>query len=211
AGARRAAVPGGGAGADPCRHRRGGPCARRRAGRATPLGREGRSVRGRSAAVDARLGGSLVADVIRVAVLGAAGRMGRTVCDAVEAADGLELVAALDADDDVAEVSRAAAQVAVDFTVPSVTEANVHALVDAGVHAVVGTTGWDDASLARVREHLADAPGVGVLIAPNFALGAVLAMRFAAAAARWFESAEVIELHHPNKVDAPSGTARHTA
>ncbi len=150
-------------------------------------------------------------DTIKVAVLGAAGRMGRTVCEAVEAADGLELVAALDAQDDVADAARAEAQVAVDFTVPSVTEANVHALVDAGMHAVVGTTGWDDAALTRVREHLARAPQVGVLVAPNFALGAVLAMDFAARAARWFESVEVIELHHPDKVDAPSGTARHTA
>ena len=98
-----------------------------------------------------------------------------------------------------------------DFTVPDVTEANVHLLIDAGVHAVVGATGWTDAALARVRGHLAQTPGVGVVIAPNFALGAVLAMSFAAQAARWFESAEVVELHHPDKVDAPSGTARHTA
>lgn len=137
--------------------------------------------------------------------------MGRTVCAAVEAAADLELVASLDADDDLAELTRAGVQVAVDFTVPSVTEANVHALVDAGIHAVVGTTGWDEASLGRVRERLGDAPAVGVLVAPNFALGAVLAMTFAARAARWFESVEVVELHHPDKVDAPSGTARHTA
>ena len=152
---------------------------------------------------------------IAVAVLGAAGRMGRTVCDAVEAAPGLELVVRLDAGDDLAQVVASGADVAVDFTVPSVTEANVHALIDAGVHAVVGTTGWDDESLARVSAHLDEAHAagrpVGVLIAPNFALGAVLAMSFAARAARYFESAEVIELHHPQKVDAPSGTARHTA
>ncbi|MDM7856126.1 4-hydroxy-tetrahydrodipicolinate reductase [Cellulomonas alba] len=148
---------------------------------------------------------------IRVAVLGAAGRMGSTVVQAVEAADDLELVASLDASDDLGAVTAAGAQVAVDFTVPSVTEANVHALVDAGVHVVVGTTGWDDAALGRVRDHLADRPGVGVLVAPNFALGAVLALAFARQAARWFESAEVVELHHPNKVDAPSGTAQHTA
>ncbi|HWJ85402.1 MAG TPA: 4-hydroxy-tetrahydrodipicolinate reductase, partial [Cellulomonas sp.] len=85
------------------------------------------------------------------------------------------------------------------------------ALVDAGVHVVVGTTGWDDEAKARVRDHLADRPGVGVLIAPNFALGAVFAMAFAARAAAWFESVEVVELHHPDKVDAPSGTAQHTA
>ena len=148
---------------------------------------------------------------IRVAVLGAAGRMGSTTVRAVEAAPDLELVAALDAGDDLTKVTAAGAQVAVDFTVPSATEANVHALVDAGVHVVVGTTGWDDASRARVRDHLADRPGVGVLIAPNFALGAVLTMAFAARAARWFESVEVVELHHPDKVDAPSGTAVHTA
>ncbi|HQY33893.1 MAG TPA: 4-hydroxy-tetrahydrodipicolinate reductase [Actinotalea sp.] len=145
---------------------------------------------------------------LRVAVLGAAGRMGRTVCAAVHAAPDLELVARIEAGDDLTGL---AADVAVDFTVPGVTEANVHALIDAGVHAVVGTTGWDDAALGRVREHLAGAPRLGVLVAPNFAISAVLAMAFAATAARWFESAEVIELHHPDKVDAPSGTARHTA
>ena len=152
-----------------------------------------------------------MSEPIRVAVLGAAGRMGSTVVRAVDDAPDLELAVALDAGGDLSAVVDAGAQVAVDFTVPSVTEGNVHALVDAGVHAVVGTTGWDDESLARVRDHLADRPGVGVLVAPNFALGAVLAMAFAARAARWFESAEVVELHHPNKVDAPSGTARHTA
>lgn len=152
-----------------------------------------------------------MSEPIRVAVLGAAGRMGSTVVRAVDEAADLELVVALDAGGDLSAVVDAGAQVAVDFTVPSVTEGNVHALVDAGVHAVVGTTGWDEASLARVRDHLADRPGVGVLVAPNFALGAVLAMAFATRAARWFESAEVVELHHPNKVDAPSGTARHTA
>ncbi|MBO9554145.1 4-hydroxy-tetrahydrodipicolinate reductase [Cellulomonas sp.] len=152
-----------------------------------------------------------MSEPIKVAVLGAAGRMGATVVRAVQGAPDLELVATLDADGDLSAVADAGAQVAVDFTVPAVTEGNVHALVDAGIHVVVGTTGWDDASLARVRDHLADRPGVGVLVAPNFALGAVLAMTFAAKAARWFESVEVVELHHPNKIDAPSGTARHTA
>jgi 4-hydroxy-tetrahydrodipicolinate reductase len=145
--------------------------------------------------------------------------MGTQTCAAVEAADGLELVARVDAGDDVAQAVRdAGADVAVDFTVPSATEANVHAVLDAGAHVVVGTTGWDDASRGRVAEHLerlnADRPvdgGLGVLIAPNFGLSAVLAMTFAAKAARYFESAEVVELHHPDKVDAPSGTARHTA
>lgn len=150
-------------------------------------------------------------NAIPVAVLGAAGRMGATVCAAVEAAPDLDLVARLDHGDDLAQVARAGARVAVDFTVPSVTEANVHALLDMGVHAVVGTSGWDRDALTRVRTHLDSAPGLGVLVAPNFALGAVLTMVFAARAARWFESVEVVELHHPDKVDAPSGTARHTA
>src|SRR5690606_5311939 len=109
----------------------------------------------------------------------------------------------------------AGAEVAVDFTVPDVTEANVRTLVDLGVHAVVGTTGWTEESLGRVRAQLeqvnAAGGAVGVLVAPNFAIGAVLAMAFAAKAAPWFESVEIVELHHPDKVDAPSGTARHTA
>lgn len=145
----------------------------------------------------------------RVAVLGAAGRMGSTVCEAVEAADGLELVARYDLGDDVASLA-GVADVAVDFTVPEATEANVRALIDAGVHAVVGTTGWTTEALDRVRDHLAEAR-TGVLIAPNFALSAVLAMRLASQAAKFFESVEIIELHHPHKVDAPSGTAVHTA
>jgi 4-hydroxy-tetrahydrodipicolinate reductase len=149
---------------------------------------------------------------IKVAVLGANGRMGATTCAAVEAAPDMELVARIDAGDDLARVAAAGAQVAVDFTV---TEDNVHALIDLGVHAVVGTTGWTDESRGRLVEHLArraaEGTSVGVLIAPNFGLSAVLAMTFAAKAARYFESAEVIELHHPNKVDAPSGTATHTA
>ncbi|MFD6179016.1 MULTISPECIES: 4-hydroxy-tetrahydrodipicolinate reductase [unclassified Isoptericola] len=155
-----------------------------------------------------------------VAVLGAAGRMGATVCRAVEAAPGLELGARLGSGDAVDVATLAGADVVVDFSVPAATEANVHAVLDAGSHAVVGTTGWDDASRGRVSDHLesvnaeraeAGEAGLGVLIAPNFGLSAVLAMTFAAKAARYFESAEVVELHHPDKVDAPSGTARHTA
>lgn len=139
--------------------------------------------------------------------------MGSTVCQAVEEAEGLELVARLDAGDEITPEALAGAGVAIDFTVPTVTEANVHALIDAGLDVVVGTTGWDEESYGRVREHLArpEAAGRSVLIAPNFALSAVLAMRFAAMAAPYFESVEVIELHHPNKVDAPSGTAVATA
>jgi 4-hydroxy-tetrahydrodipicolinate reductase len=144
-----------------------------------------------------------------VAVIGAAGRMGRTVCDAVESAPDLDLVARLDVGDDVAALS-GTADVGVDFTVPDAAEANVTALVQAGVHAVVGTTGWDEQGLQRVST-LLTGTSLGVVIAPNFALSAVLAMRFAAQAAPWFESVEVVELHHPDKVDAPSGTAVHTA
>ncbi|MBL0886506.1 4-hydroxy-tetrahydrodipicolinate reductase [Myceligenerans indicum] len=154
---------------------------------------------------------------IKVAVLGAAGRMGTQTCAAVEAAEGLSLVAKLDKGDPITTGSLSGAEVVVDFTVPSAAEANVHAVLDAGAHAVVGTTGWDDASRGRVADHLdrinagRSDGGLGVLIAPNFGLSAVLAMTLAAKAARFFESAEVIELHHPDKVDAPSGTARHTA
>jgi len=148
---------------------------------------------------------------IKVAVLGAEGRVGSTAVQAIEAAPDLELVATVDADGDLSRLVAAGTQVAVDFTVPTVTEANVHVLVDAGIHAVVGTSGWTADSLARVRDHLSTRSGVGVLIAPNFALGAVLATVFAARAARYFESVEIIELHHPGKVDAPSGTALHTA
>ena len=137
--------------------------------------------------------------------------MGRTVVDAVAGAPDLELVATLDAGEDLSALREAGAQVAVDFTVPEVTEANVHALVDLGIHAVVGTSGWTSEALERVREHADRVGSVGVLVAPNFAIGAVLAMAFAAKAAPWFESVEVVELHHPDKVDAPSGTAKHTA
>jgi 4-hydroxy-tetrahydrodipicolinate reductase len=150
-------------------------------------------------------------DTLPVAVIGAAGRMGATVVEAVRQAPDLRLAAAVDADWTPGALSASGAQVAVEFTVPPATEANVHALIDLGIHAVVGTTGWDDEALARVGRHVEARGGIGVLIAPNFALGAVLALRFAALAGRYFDAAEVIELHHPHKADAPSGTARHTA
>jgi 4-hydroxy-tetrahydrodipicolinate reductase len=146
---------------------------------------------------------------LTVAVIGAGGRMGRQVCAAVESADGLTLGPGIDLGDDVAAVAEA--DVAVVFSVPGVVLEHTLACVRAGVHVVVGTSGWDAGSLDAVRTALKDAPGVGVLVAPNFALGAVLLMRFAAMAARHYESVEIIELHHPDKVDAPSGTARHTA
>ena len=146
---------------------------------------------------------------MKVAVFGARGRMGAEVCRAVEAADDLELVAAVDAGDDRSAVE--AAEVVVDFTVPDAVMDNIAWCTGRGIHVVVGTTGFSEERLARVRE-LADAhPGVGVLVAPNFSIGAVLMMHFAEQAARFFESAEIIELHHPNKVDAPSGTAQATA
>ena len=143
----------------------------------------------------------------RVAVLGAQGRMGSEVVRAVDAADDLELVAALDAGDPLDLVG---ADVAVDFTHPDAVMGNLRACIDAGVHAVVGTTGFDDARLAEVRSLLEGTP-VGVLVAPNFGVAAVLMMQFAASAARFFESVEIVELHHPRKADAPSGTARRTA
>lgn len=149
--------------------------------------------------------------MINVAVIGASGRMGKAVVAAVQEAADLELVAELDAGDDLAEATRAKAEVAVDFTVPEASEANVHALIELGLHAVVGTSGWTTDALDRVSEHLKERPELGVLVAPNFALGAVLAMRLSAAAAKYFESVEIVELHHPEKVDAPSGTAAHTA
>ena len=148
--------------------------------------------------------------MIRVAVTGAKGRMGSTVVAAVTGAPDMEVVAQLDAGDPITKKTVNGAQVAVDFSVPGVTEANVHALLDAGVDVVVGTTGWTEESYARVRTHAQEA-GRAVLIAPNFAMGAVLSMKFAAMAAPYFESSEVIEMHHPGKVDAPSGTAVATA
>jgi 4-hydroxy-tetrahydrodipicolinate reductase len=126
---------------------------------------------------------------------------------AVEGADDLELAAALDVGD---PLDLSGADVAVDFTHPDAVMGNLRACVDAGVCAVVGTTGFDDARLAEVRAMLEGTP-VGVLVAPNFGVAAVLMMQFAASAARFFESVEIVELHHPRKADAPSGTARRTA
>lgn len=146
---------------------------------------------------------------IATAVLGAKGKVGQALCQAVEAADDLELTAAVDKDDDRDALK--AASVVIDFTHPDVVMDNLEFLIDNGIHAVVGTTGFTEERLDRVREWLAKSPGTGVLIAPNFAIGAVLSMRFAQQAARFFESVEVVELHHPNKADAPSGTATRTA
>ena len=148
---------------------------------------------------------------MRVGVIGARGRMGSEVCRAVDAATDMELVARIDAGDDLAELIAAGAEVVVDFTVPEVIMHNLEWCVRHGIHAVVGTTGFTEERLAEVRGWVDAKPGVGVLIAPNFGIGAVLMMRFAEQAAKYFESVEIVELHHPNKVDAPSGTARSTA
>jgi 4-hydroxy-tetrahydrodipicolinate reductase len=148
---------------------------------------------------------------LRVGVLGARGRMGSETCRAVDAAEDLDLVAMVEAGDWLFGVADAGAQVVVDFTAPDVVMENIRWCIDEGIHCVVGTTGFDAERIATVQHWVDEAPGVGVVIAPNFAVGAVLMMRFAQVAARFFESVEVIELHHPGKVDAPSGTARRTA
>ena len=148
---------------------------------------------------------------IRIGVLGARGRMGQQVCQAVVAADDMDLVAAVDAGDWLFSVADGGAQVLVDFTHPDVVMDNVRFAIDQGIHAVVGTTGFTDERLDTIREWLADTPKLGVLVAPNFAIGAVLSMRFAQLAAPHYESVEIVELHHPEKVDAPSGTAVRTA
>jgi 4-hydroxy-tetrahydrodipicolinate reductase len=150
-----------------------------------------------------------------VGVLGARGKVGREVCDAVEEAarlqGDLELVARIDAGDDLQALVDQGVQVVVDFTHPDAVMDNLEFCIAHGMHAVVGTTGFDADRLETVRGWLEDSQGTGVLIAPNFSIGAVLMMRFAAEAARFYESVEVIELHHPDKADAPSGTARRTA
>ena len=148
---------------------------------------------------------------IKVGVLGARGRVGSEVCRAVDAAPDMELVAMVESGAWLFNVADAGADVAVDFTHPDVVMDNVRFCIDQGIHCVVGTTGWDAARLEAVRSWLAPKPELGVLVAPNFAIGAVLSMRFAELAARFYESVEIIELHHPDKADAPSGTAARTA
>ena len=149
--------------------------------------------------------------MIKVGVLGARGRMGSEVVKAVTDSADCELVATLDAGDSLDALVTAGAQVVVDFTSPDVVMANLEFLIQHDIHAVVGTTGFSDDRIAQLNTWLAAHPKAGVLIAPNFAIGAVLMMEFAEKAAKYFESAEIIELHHPNKVDAPSGTAARTA
>ena len=149
--------------------------------------------------------------MIKVGVLGARGRMGAEVVRAINEATDCELVAALDLGDSLDVLLTNKAEVVVDFTTPDSVMANLEFLITNGIHSVVGTTGFDEARIAQVKKLLAAYPKVGLLIAPNFAIGAVLMMEFAEKAARYFESAEIIELHHPAKVDAPSGTAARTA
>ena len=148
---------------------------------------------------------------MRVGVLGAKGKVGATMVQAVEAADDLTFTAGVDAGDPLTLFTDSQTEIVIDFTHPDVVMDNLKFLIDNGIHAVVGTTGFTDERLGKVKAWLADKPDVAVLIAPNFAIGAVLSMRFAKQAARFFESAEVIELHHPQKADAPSGTAARTA
>ena len=149
--------------------------------------------------------------MIKVGVLGARGRMGAEVVAAVEAAADCQLIAALDLGDSLDQLVSSGAQVVVDFTTPDSVMANLEFLITHKIHAVIGTTGFDDARLVKLKSLSSAHPEVGILIAPNFAIGAVLMMEFAAKAAKYFESAEIIELHHPDKVDAPSGTASRTA
>jgi len=148
---------------------------------------------------------------VKVGVLGARGRMGQEVCRAINATNDLELVAEIDVNDSIESLKSSKAEVVVDFTTPEVVMENLKFAIENGIHAVVGTTGFDGTRLETLKKLLAANPKVGVLIAPNFGLGAVLMMQFAKSAAKYFESAEIIELHHPEKVDAPSGTATRTA
>lgn len=154
---------------------------------------------------------SLSSPVIRVGVLGARGKMGSAIVAAVSNAPGMEVVAALDLGDSLEALVANKAEVVVDFTTPEAVMTNLDFVINHGIHAVVGTTGFDDGRIATLKSSLSKNPRVGLLIAPNFGLGAILMMEFSRRAATLFESVEIIEMHHPNKVDAPSGTARRTA
>lgn len=148
---------------------------------------------------------------IKVGVLGAQGKVGREVCAGVQAAPDMVLAAALDVGDSLETLVEAGVEMIVDFTHPDAVMANLAFCIEHGIHAVVGTTGFDESRLAELRRLLGDTPSSGILIAPNFSIGAILMMRFSAQAARYFESVEIVELHHPDKADAPSGTAARTA
>jgi 4-hydroxy-tetrahydrodipicolinate reductase len=149
--------------------------------------------------------------VIKVGVVGAKGRMGQEVVQAVREAEDLSLVAAVDIGVPATALGQAGAEVVVDFTTPDAVMRTLRTCISEGIHCVVGTTGFDEARLEQVREWCASQPQVGVLVAPNFSIGAVLAIRMAVLAAPYFPTVEVIELHHPDKLDAPSGTAMRTA
>ncbi|WP_182380347.1 4-hydroxy-tetrahydrodipicolinate reductase [Nocardioides sp. WS12] len=148
---------------------------------------------------------------LQVGVLGARGKVGAEVVRAVEDAVDVDFTVGVDQGDSIESLAESGTQVVVDFTHPDVVMDNLRYCIENGIHAVVGTTGFDDERLETLRGWLADSPGTGVLIAPNFSIGAILMMRFSAIAAPFFESVEVIELHHPTKADAPSGTAGRTA
>lgn len=148
---------------------------------------------------------------IKVAVLGAKGRMGSETVKAINSASDLELVAQIDVGDSLDLLKSSKAEVIVDFTHPDSVMTNLEFAINNGIHVVVGTTGFDEKRVSEIKSHLSKQPRVGAVIAPNFGLGAVLMMQFAAKAARYFESVEIVELHHPDKADAPSGTATRTA
>ncbi|MCF8610856.1 4-hydroxy-tetrahydrodipicolinate reductase [Gordonia sp. HY285] len=150
-------------------------------------------------------------DAIRTGVLGSNGKVGKAIVEGVESGDGVEFTVGVDKGDSLQSFVDSGTEVVVDFTHPDVVMDNLKFLIDNGIHAVVGTTGFTRERLDTVRGWLGDDPRSGVLIAPNFAIGAVLSMRFAQQAARFFDSVEVVELHHPHKADAPSGTAGRTA
>ncbi len=150
-------------------------------------------------------------NTLSVAVVGSAGRMGAEVVQAISGASDLRLSAAIDVGDDLSALVDGHTNVAVDFTTPDVVMSNIRFCVEHQINCVVGTSGFTEERLAQVQDWLVSNPGVGVVIAPNFGIGAVLMMQFAEKAAPFFESVEIVELHHPNKVDAPSGTAQHTA
>lgn len=149
--------------------------------------------------------------LIQVALVGATGKMGRYAIDAINAADDMTLVATLSSKNALEDITASGATHVLDLTVPDVSGQLVAFAVDNGLHTVIGTSGWTEDKRAVLETQLADHPEVGVLIAPNFSIGSVLATRFAAQAAPYFDSVEIIEMHHPHKVDAPSGTAVRTA
>ncbi len=150
-------------------------------------------------------------ELLRVGVIGARGRMGTEAAQAIDEADDMDLVATVDAREWLFSIADAGSQVVVDFTHPAAVMEHIRFAIDHGIHAVVGTSGFTDERLDTIRQWLTAKPEIGVMVVPNFAIGAVLTTRFAREAARFFESAEVIELHHAGKADAPSGTAVATA